>query len=158
MISTFKGTSEGFQESEIMVWTKPVSEIPSGWAICDGNNGTPDLIDRTVRGVSPANDSAGVRGGTNSTVLTTSQIPSHNHPVTIDSTNVGDHNHTIDKDEYRWGIDPSQYSTVPGSKYNSYPTTSNGNHSHEFSVGTTGSDSPIENRPKQKKVIYIMKL
>jgi microcystin-dependent protein len=141
-----------------MVWTKSISEIPSGWAICDGNNGTPDLIDRMVRGVSPTNDSAGVRGGTNSTVLATSQIPSHNHPVTIDSTQVGDHTHELGQTDNRWGIDPSDYTTTPGAQYDSYPTTSAGNHSHEFSVGATGSDSPIENRPKQKKVIYIMKL
>lgn len=27
----------------IILWSDPVSSIPSGWALCDGTNGTPDL-------------------------------------------------------------------------------------------------------------------
>jgi hypothetical protein len=26
------------------------SDIPAGWAICDGNNGTPDLINHFIKG------------------------------------------------------------------------------------------------------------
>jgi len=34
----------------IMLWHGAVVNIPAGWALCDGNNGTPDLRDRFVIG------------------------------------------------------------------------------------------------------------
>lgn len=35
----------------IMMWYRPISEIPAGWILCDGNNGSPDLRGRYVVGV-----------------------------------------------------------------------------------------------------------
>ncbi len=32
----------------IAIWKGAISAIPSGWVICDGNNGTPDLTDKFV--------------------------------------------------------------------------------------------------------------
>ncbi len=32
----------------IMLWYGPIADIPSGWALCDGNNNTPDLRDKFV--------------------------------------------------------------------------------------------------------------
>lgn len=34
----------------ILLWHGAVVDIPPGWALCDGNNGTPDLRDRFVIG------------------------------------------------------------------------------------------------------------
>jgi len=34
----------------IVVWTGAIADIPPGWILCDGNNGTPDLRDRIIRG------------------------------------------------------------------------------------------------------------
>ena len=34
----------------IALWSGTADNIPSGWALCDGNNGTPDLRDRFVLG------------------------------------------------------------------------------------------------------------
>nr|DAO59156.1 MAG TPA: LONG TAIL FIBER PROTEIN P37 PROTEIN, FIBER PROTEIN.2A [Bacteriophage sp.]DAX00354.1 MAG TPA: LONG TAIL FIBER PROTEIN P37 PROTEIN, FIBER PROTEIN.2A [Bacteriophage sp.] len=28
------------------------SEIPEGWAVCDGNNGTPNLVGKFIKAVS----------------------------------------------------------------------------------------------------------
>lgn len=35
-----------------MLWHGSLETIPSGWHVCDGNEGTPNLIDRYVRGAS----------------------------------------------------------------------------------------------------------
>ncbi len=32
----------------IVMWSGTVSSIPAGWALCDGNNGTPDLRDKMI--------------------------------------------------------------------------------------------------------------
>lgn len=37
----------------IAYWSGLVVDIPSGWFLCDGNNGTPDLRDQFVIGASP---------------------------------------------------------------------------------------------------------
>jgi microcystin-dependent protein len=54
--------------------------IPSGWALCDGTNGTPDLRDRFIVGAS-ATKTAGSVGGQESVTLTAAQsgLPAHTH-------------------------------------------------------------------------------
>lgn len=34
----------------IMIWSGPADKIPTGWVLCDGTNGTPDLRDKFVLG------------------------------------------------------------------------------------------------------------
>ncbi len=34
----------------IVSWSGSIVSIPSGWALCDGNNGTPDLTDKFIPG------------------------------------------------------------------------------------------------------------
>jgi hypothetical protein len=36
----------------IVMWSGLIANIPSGWKLCDGNNGTPDLRDKFVIGAS----------------------------------------------------------------------------------------------------------
>ncbi|MBB6253015.1 tail fiber protein [Nitrospirillum iridis] len=76
----------------ILMWAG--SSIPTGWVLCDGSNGTPDLRGRFILGGSTADigktggastattGSAGQHshsGGTGGTALTVDQIPSHSH-------------------------------------------------------------------------------
>ena len=61
-----------------------VANIPSGWALCDGTNGTPDLRGRFVMGANLIN-TPGSTGGSNKTGGTTlaeTQMPSHAHGYT----------------------------------------------------------------------------
>ncbi|HKS36366.1 MAG TPA: hypothetical protein VJW76_04190 [Verrucomicrobiae bacterium] len=50
----------------IVMWSGSPTNIPSGWALCDGSNGTPDLSDRFVMGFNPAvpTNVIGQTGGT----------------------------------------------------------------------------------------------
>ena len=66
------------------------SPAPSGWAICNGQNGTPDLRDRFIVGAGSAY-AINNTGGANSVTLTESQIPSHNHSFSGSSS----HSHTV---------------------------------------------------------------
>jgi hypothetical protein len=74
----------------IVMWSGVAATIPSGWSLCDGSNGTPDLRDRFIVGAG-STYSPGNTGGTTShshtitvasTTLTVAQIPAHNHAVT----------------------------------------------------------------------------
>jgi hypothetical protein len=68
----------------IILWSGAVTNVPAGWALCDGLNGTPDLRDRFVLGhnITAPDGLIGEIGGTNS----------HTHVVDIpqvESTQVG---------------------------------------------------------------------
>ena len=69
----------------IMLWYGTISNIPSGWSLCDGTNGTPDLTNVFVIGANADYNGAATSSVT-STPLTTggsaaSALPSHTHDV-----------------------------------------------------------------------------
>lgn len=93
-----------FQKGMVMMFAGTATEIPKGWALCDGSPGTPNLIDRFILGSKPADSgkfnsatlltssgntkvyikesSSETVSGTisiGSTTLTEDQIPSHQH-------------------------------------------------------------------------------
>ena len=62
--------------------------IPTGWVICDGQNGTPDLRGRFVLGSGHTNGltdrELGHTGGEETHTLTTNEIPAHSHNIGTD--------------------------------------------------------------------------
>lgn len=48
----------------IALWSGLLADIPTGWVLCDGTNGTPDLRDKFIKG-SAAGIDPGVTGGSN---------------------------------------------------------------------------------------------
>lgn len=158
MIGKFKQVEEGFETKKIIIWTKPIADIPAGWVVCDGNNQAPDLSDRIVRGHGSSRSVAGTSGGQNQTTLVESQLPSHNHSYTIDSTQVGDHNHAFKDNGSVVTENQDRGSESFNYTFSTGQTSNAGNHNHGFSVGATGSSSEIENRPAYTSVVYIMKL
>jgi microcystin-dependent protein len=67
-----------FTRGMIMMWYGSSNNVPSGWAICNGSNGTPDLRDRFV--VAAGNKySVGSTGGEETHTLTINEMPSHTH-------------------------------------------------------------------------------
>jgi microcystin-dependent protein len=87
-----KKTKENFQQTSfnsrtIIMWYGNINEIPSGWVLCDGNNGTPDLRGRFILGVNPSTNKSSIYqtrelrtiGGEEKNTLTLSELPSHVH-------------------------------------------------------------------------------
>jgi len=37
-----------FKSGMIQLWSGSIASIPAGWVLCDGNNGTPNLLNRMV--------------------------------------------------------------------------------------------------------------
>lgn len=80
----------------IGMWSGSVATIPTGWALCDGSSGRPDLRDRFIVGAG-STYTVGTTGGANSVVLTESNLPAHNHSFSGSGTasNSGAHTHPI---------------------------------------------------------------
>jgi microcystin-dependent protein len=69
----------------ISMWSGSIGSIPSGWYLCDGSNGTPNLTDRFVIGAGSTYAVNGT-GGVSSVTLTTNNMPAHTHTATSTST------------------------------------------------------------------------
>jgi len=74
----------------ISLWSGSIGSIPSGWNLCDGSNGTPNLTDRFIVGAGSSYAVNGT-GGASTASLVTANMPAHTHTATV--TDPG-HTHT----------------------------------------------------------------
>jgi hypothetical protein len=83
----------------IGMWSGSPTNIPGGWNLCDGTNGTPNLSGRFI--VATGGDgayTAGQSGGTNLQSITTSAGGTHSHVLSIVAAGI--HNHLGSTDGY----------------------------------------------------------
>lgn len=71
----------------ILLWSGSIASIPSGWLLCDGTSGTPNLRDRFVVGAGSTYAVGATGGSANAVVVShshtaTSSVsdPGHSHP------------------------------------------------------------------------------
>lgn len=157
----------------IGMWSGAINAVPSGWFLCNGLNGTPDLRDRFIVGAG-STYAVGDTGGAAQVTLNESQIPAHTHSITATTAAAGDHSHTINDPGHAHsfnggGVVNNGY--YPGG--NIYAggggTTSGsgtgisinnaGSHTHTITAtaATTGGGLAHENRPPYYALAYIMK-
>lgn len=100
----------------ITLWSGAANAIPTGWKLCDGQNGTPNLTNRFVVGAGNSYAVAAT-GGASTVTLTTEQIPSHNHTLTgvngslSDNGNVGS-SFVMDNNEGVYGWQSGPYAAI----------------------------------------------
>lgn len=141
----------------ISMWSGDGTVLPTGWALCDGTNGTPDLRGRFVVGYHAGNPSydqpgnlsvlkfngsggteiAGETGGSPSNTLTKSNIPRHYHEAkgdgaTINIGSSGSHSHSTNasikgEESFRAGVGSWKYLN---NYYSSNATTYSSSHTH----------------------------
>jgi hypothetical protein len=137
----------------INLWYGAIGSVPSGWYLCDGANGTPDLRDRFVVGAGSTYSVAATGGATDAIVV------SHTHTATSTST-VTDpgHSHTADQ--------PSAGSTAAngGIYYGQGGNRATGTSVTSITVATAttnasaGVSGTNANLPPYYALAYIMKI
>jgi microcystin-dependent protein len=152
------GAGFGFvPQGGIIMWSGSVASVPSGWFLCNGSNGTPDLRNRFVVG---AGDSyaVGATGGADSVTLTEAQMPAHTHTFSGTTNTTGAHTHDVPNGNSGGGSTVILNGNSRSNDRNT-ATTSAGDHSHTFSgtTASTGGGTSHENRPPYYALAYIMK-
>jgi hypothetical protein len=134
----------------ICMWSGSIATIPSGWALCNGANGTPDLRNRFVIAAGGNYDVGATGDGS---------IPSHTHAfsATTNSTGSHTHSHTLDRGyfgnasgialvEDKYVYNTTQYSLAAGA------------HAHNVSGTTSANGAGVQNIAVYYALAYIMKL
>lgn len=144
------GSDASFPSGIIAMWSGTNANIPTGWNLCDGTNGTPDLRDRFVVG-SGSTYTTGDTGGSNTVTLTTSHLPSHSHGIgNIATSGGGDHSHNFNANTGNAGSHSHSGSTSNTGSHNhtAYWANSHGgnNRFHQMRTSQTyGNNSAISN-------------
>ncbi|TBR61687.1 hypothetical protein B4U84_13160 [Westiellopsis prolifica IICB1] len=147
-VTATKFVGEGaFVTGMIIMWSGSVDQIPTGWALCDGKNNTPDLSGKFIVGYKKDDTSYGKignAGGAESVTLTESQIPSHSHSGKTDT---------------------QQFNLLLGAGLGGANSLARVNregevgipHSHSFTTDKSGGGKAHENRPPYYTLAYIIK-
>lgn len=150
----------------ILLWSGAIANIPFGWVLCNGFNGTPDLRDQFVRGAGGAfnpDDTGGQNTHNHAMPHThTFAVPNHTHtvdPPNTASTSNGRHNHTATTGssgahrhtgrtgpEILTGANGRGLTPVwPGDHEHRFTTNTAGAHTHPVTVGFDGNHSHFVN-------------
>ncbi len=169
--SVTPGGGDSMPVGSIIMFGKPQDQIPSGWHICDGTNGTPDLTDKFIVGAGNSyqlNNTGGVRQNT----ISGSNLPQHYH-------NVSDY-YLFDSNESLANANLPGLSTGKGGLVQTTGGTYHGSHEADgdnntwafithLTSGTVdfsgnpisydaGTDLTLDNRPPFYALYYIMKI
>ena len=148
ILGTIPAVASAFTSGMIMLWSGSIGSIPSGWTLCNGSNGAPDLRNRFVMAAGDAY-SVGQTGGSADSI-----VVSHTHTFTGDALPPHSHTYAATEQVAQWGASGSAFwrfnsglttSAVSGGT----PTGTNA------SAGVSGTGANI---PPYYALAYIFKL
>jgi hypothetical protein len=132
----------------ILMWSGAADKIPTGWKLCDGNNGTPDLRNRFLVGAGddyPVNN----KGGQNQVTLSVGELPKHSHDVEDRG-----HSHALKVQKGKSDNANDRDVMLPAGD-DVYPT----NHvTSNFTILEKGDGKPFDIRPLYYALCFIMKV
>jgi len=153
----------------IIIWYGNPSNIPTGWALCDGNDyprsdnsgniTSPDLSGRFIVSVGDNNGSvytAHDTDGQDSVAISLEEMPSHSHSGIANSA--GSHKHDLESPVTSFSGGSSDGNGGDGECDKIDETNTAGIHSHTVYLNNTGNNLPHENRPSYYALAYIIKL
>ena len=136
----------------IVVWSGTVEDIPTGWALCDGQDGRPDLRGRFVLGAGGTYN-PGAAGGSEEVTLTVEQLARHSHGQYVPASATGS-----TSTGYTNLVNPASTSNpVSGRPYKDglFDASTNAN---QVNTKMQGNNEPHENMPPYYALCYIIKV
>jgi len=129
------GSSAFVPSGMIAIWSGSEANIPTGWVICDGTNGTPNLGNKYILGAG-ISFNVGQSRDANTAPYGVPNIPKHTH-ATFKSQK-GDHNHNMENAFAHTHnfkeMNHSHTDSVSNTQHN-HQTGSRGNHTHGTNSG-----------------------
>lgn len=154
-----QGGGGGSFIGEVRLFYGTLENIPDGWAWCNGEYGTPDMRNKTPVGAGDLYD-LGDTGGTNSVILSVSQLPSHGHLfINGLATRIGGHIHRFLSIIFNSGNYNASGQGWIADSIERY-TDSAGEHEHTVTgtISNTGLGAPIDIRQPYCALYYIMRI
>jgi hypothetical protein len=155
----------------IVMWSGSIANIPTGWVLCNGSNGTPDLRNRFIIGAH--SDNVGVAnttvtgGNTQTGGSKDAIVVSHTHTVTAASTSLTGTITGISESFNASGSASGVFTKQTGFTVTDTPVqndsgsggqvTLNASHTHSMTVSTEGSSGTNQNLPPYYALAFIMK-
>lgn len=148
-------------KGSIIMFNGLSSEIPKGWHICDGTEGTPNLTGKFIK----ASNTSGETGGKSTIQILEENMPRHIHTFVgnqVTTSESGAHTHTI-RGKYGKSDNANDRDCLEtGSETDLITTSQSGAHTHTIDMSATqlsyqGGGKPIEFEPLYYSLIYIMK-
>jgi hypothetical protein len=147
-----------FVTGMIMLWSGSTASIPSGWALCNGSSGTPDLRNRFIVGAG-STYAVNATGGSADAI-----VVSHNHSASS-SSSVSDPGHVhppLNPGDAFTSGNGSDVGNGPSTQFKYNTTTGSAvtgiSVSTSTTVNTAGSSGTNANLPPYYALAYIMKL
>lgn len=128
----------------IGMWLGSVADVPPGWAVCDGDQGTPDLRDKFIK-IANTTGEIGDTGGSNTH---THAAQSHSHTSPAGHTHsVPQQNHVAESQRGGNGAPPANITNVHAASTSASTTAT-------YAAANTTADS-ANNEPLYRTVLYI---
>jgi hypothetical protein len=152
ILQTSAATTNPFTAGMIIIWSGSIGSIPTGWVLCNGSNGTPDLRDRFVIAAG-STYAVGATGGTADAI-----VVSHTHTATSVVTDAG-HTHTISQTNSGAFANsgPIPGGNGGGGSYNTNTGSATTGITVATSNATAGTSGTNANLPPYYALAYIMK-
>lgn len=148
-------------KGSIIMFNGLSSEIPKGWHICDGTEGTLNLTGKFIK----ASNTSGETGGKSTIQILEENMLKHTHTFVgnqVTTSESGAHTHTI-RGKYGKSDNANDRNCLEtGSETDLITTSQSGAHTHTIDMSATqlsyqGGGKPIEFEPLYYSLIYIMK-
>lgn len=148
--------TNGVPSGVITMWSGTIATIPSGWYLCNGSNGTPDLRDKFVIGAKQDDSSVAKTNVTGSLTQTGGSKDavnvSHSHTATSSVSDPG-HSHLYGAAGFNGG----QFATGGAPTGYGYTASAGTGISVSTSISTEGSSGTNANLPPYFALAFIMK-
>ena len=160
----------------IIMWSGTIANIPQGYALCNGSNGTPDLRDKFVIGAGSTYSPAAT-GGSTTVTLVEANLPAHVHALSGTTASSGSHTHTATDSGHSHGVPAGGFSItsvsyegnsesgnnlasqVTGTASANITVSTAASHTHDLTGNTSsvGSGTAVNILPPYFALAYIMR-